>query len=102
MPPRYKCKLCSKWKPHGCFSNRELKNYRLKAATGVQVNGASALLRCVGCTEEPRHELECQGPCGKTLALAAFSKSSRKAGGNKVGEFPYVFYSPIPYRDRSS
>ncbi|RDL39011.1 uncharacterized protein BP5553_03351 [Venustampulla echinocandica] len=80
---RYKCKLCAKWKPVANFSSRELKNYRLKAATGAQIDGASAQIRCVNCADDQRQELECRGPCGKKLGLMAFSKASRKAGGNK-------------------
>ncbi len=81
---RYQCRICEKWKPKELYSNKELNTYTYKVGQGQRLNGVTADLRCRTCSGQQVAEYECNGTCGQTKPIAAFSKSARGIGGSNV------------------
>ncbi|PQE07754.1 Stc1 domain-domain-containing protein [Rutstroemia sp. NJR-2017a BVV2] len=79
---KFKCQRCGVLKTQDGYSNKEINGYKDKLAMkpGMKPHPVDSLLKCRACNDGQLNELECQGPCGKVLPLARFSKQQRKGG----------------------
>lgn len=78
------CCTCLQWKANSFYSKKQLDFYVHKKATGNDVNGFTAKLRCRQCTGGIPAEIQCQSPYGLSKPLTDFSKAARSAGGSNV------------------
>ncbi|RFU26038.1 hypothetical protein B7463_g10306, partial [Scytalidium lignicola] len=80
--PKYKCRICEKFKHPAGFSKRELNTYTNSIVNRIPVTAISARLRCRECSGNQVSELQCEGPCGTWKDLESFSKNQRGGGAH--------------------
>ncbi|PQE29618.1 STC1 domain protein [Rutstroemia sp. NJR-2017a BBW] len=79
---KFKCQRCGILKTQDAFSNKEINTYKdlLAKSPGMKPHPVESGRKCHACNDSQLNELQCQGPCGKVLPLARFSKQQRKGG----------------------
>lgn len=90
IPPKIRCKTCSKWKVPNQYSNKQIDDLKYK----IRVHGQDAtqtdkVIRCLGCTGVQRTELECV-LCCKVKSLDMFAKTHRKNPDEAVSSLPFT------------
>ncbi|KAH8811759.1 Stc1 domain-containing protein [Xylogone sp. PMI_703] len=80
--PKYKCRICEKFKHPASYSKKELNSYTNAIANRIPVTAITARLRCRECAGNQVNELQCEGPCGIWKDLESFSKNQRGGGAH--------------------